>query len=248
MKPKVLVLADAEVGLDCVTWLLERYPGDIAAVVVVQKNKIFESVASRGITAIEYRSEESLIDAIRQNGILIDLGLLIWWPRIISKQLIEISRNGFVNTHPSLLPHNRGRNPNHWAIVEGRPYGVTLHLVDEGVDSGSIVAQREIEITWEDTAESIYKQAQNEMVLLFQEKYESLRSFSFDARPQTVESGSLHFGSEFSMTSRLSLDRATTVREVLNQVRARMFTGHPACRFEENGTEYEVQIKITRVA
>lgn len=86
-----------------------------------------------------------------------DLGILAWWPNIISPRLFALPKVGFVNTHPSYLPHNRGRNPNFWSIVEERPFGVSLHFVEQAVDAGRILAQRQIDYGWEDTGETIYK-------------------------------------------------------------------------------------------
>ena len=64
-------------------------------------------------------------------------------PRII----LDIPRFGCLNVHPSLLPANRGPEPLFWSFREGNAQtGVTIHLIDEGLDSGAIVAQEAMEI------------------------------------------------------------------------------------------------------
>ena len=65
----------------------------------------------------------------------------------IPRDILNIPRLGCLNVHPSLLPANRGPEPLFWTFREGnRRTGVTIHLIDEGMDRGAIVAQEAIEI------------------------------------------------------------------------------------------------------
>jgi methionyl-tRNA formyltransferase len=61
--------------------------------------------------------------------------------------IIDLPRLGCLNVHPSLLPANRGPVPLFWTFREGSEVtGVTIHLMDEGMDSGDILAQEVIEV------------------------------------------------------------------------------------------------------
>lgn len=65
----------------------------------------------------------------------------------IPRDVLDIPRLGCLNVHPSLLPANRGPEPLFWTFREGNEQtGVTIHLMDEGLDSGAIVAQETIAI------------------------------------------------------------------------------------------------------
>ena len=65
----------------------------------------------------------------------------------IPRDILDIPRFGCLNVHPSLLPANRGPEPIFWTFHEGSAQtGVTIHLIDEGLDAGAIVAQEVIEI------------------------------------------------------------------------------------------------------
>ena len=61
--------------------------------------------------------------------------------RIVRKPLIETARIGVLNAHPGLLPAYRGVDVVAWAVHNGDPVGVTMHFVDDGVDTGGIIAQ-----------------------------------------------------------------------------------------------------------
>ena len=65
----------------------------------------------------------------------------------IPRVILDIARFACLNVHPSLLPANRGPEPLFWTFREGGAQtGVTIHLLDEGLDSGAIVAQEAMEI------------------------------------------------------------------------------------------------------
>lgn len=70
---------------------------------------------------------------------------LLWvtdYRYLLSPEILDLSPGGAVNLHPSLLPLYRGRAALNWAILNGeREVGLTAHMLDDGLDSGDIVAQ-----------------------------------------------------------------------------------------------------------
>ena len=84
--------------------------------------------------------------------------IFVWgWSRIIRGHILSIPRLGCVGLHPAMLPANRGRHPIIWAIVLGLPYsGLTFFWMDEGADSGDILAQKRIELAEDESARTLY--------------------------------------------------------------------------------------------
>ena len=77
----------------------------------------------------------------------VDLIVVAGFPRILKRVLIDIPRLGCINVHPSLLPRYRGPEPLYWALANHEnTTGVTIHHVDEGIDTGDILLQRKLEI------------------------------------------------------------------------------------------------------
>jgi len=72
--------------------------------------------------------------------------------RIISKTTLESIPARFINIHAGLTPLYRGVHGGYWALAQGKPneFGVTVHFVDTGIDTGSILAQGLIRPTKED--------------------------------------------------------------------------------------------------
>ena len=245
MSPSIVIFADAEVGFSSIQWLIKNYKSDLAMIVTTSCNQIFDLAKSNGVASHVYKDDISYLQLINAEKTFCDLGLLLWWPKIISPSIINSVRHGFVNTHPSLLPFNRGRNYNFWALVEGCPYGVSIHMVEEGIDCGDIISQKKINYTWEDTGETLYFKAIEGMKELVFDTYPLLRELRFPRKSQDLSKGSFHFSSELEPASTITLDQLTTARQLFNVLRARTFKGYPACRFLENGVEYEVRINIT---
>ncbi|MSP78967.1 MAG: methionyl-tRNA formyltransferase [Dehalococcoidia bacterium] len=81
-----------------------------------------------------------------------DILVVAAYGKILPRQALEVASRGGLNIHPSLLPRHRGPTPVRTTILEGDTVtGVTLILMDEGMDSGPIVAQQEEAVRLDDT-------------------------------------------------------------------------------------------------
>jgi methionyl-tRNA formyltransferase len=82
-----------------------------------------------------------------------DLALVVAYGRILPRDVLDATRLGFVNVHASLLPKYRGAAPITWAVVNGETEtGVTLMLLDEGMDTGDMLDVARTEIGPDETA------------------------------------------------------------------------------------------------
>ncbi|MCD8568399.1 MAG: formyl transferase, partial [Geovibrio sp.] len=63
---------------------------------------------------------------------------------IIGEDVISAMNGGIINLHISYLPWNKGADPNIWSFLENTPKGVTIHKIDEGLDTGEILVQEEL--------------------------------------------------------------------------------------------------------
>lgn len=178
----------------------------------------------------------------------LDLVVLAWWPYLVREPLLSRPRLGFLNFHPSLLPHDRGKHPNFWTLVEGTPYGVSLHWIDAGVDSGAVAFQQELDKTWEDTGETLYRRGQEAIVELFERSWPRIRAGDIPREPQDPEAGCRHAAADLEPASRIDLDAQYRARDLLNLLRARTFPPHPGAWFEDEGQRYEVRVRIERAS
>lgn len=234
--------ADQDVGRDAVQYVLENHPTHIKCVITTTDNEIADLARSFGCQTLsgDEISEHNVATILAG----VEIIYLAWWPRIIPDYIINAPKTGVVNFHPSLLPYNRGKNYNFWTIVENTPFGVTLHFVDEGIDSGDILFQTRIEKDWEDTGETLYLKAQQEIITLFKARYLDIMAGRYTRTPQNPEHGQIHYFKELDPASRIYLDKPYNARDLLNLLRARTFTGKPSCYFFDGDKKYEVRISI----
>jgi methionyl-tRNA formyltransferase len=76
--------------------------------------------------------------------------------KILPKNILDLPHYGCINVHASLLPKYRGAAPINWAIIRGEEItGITTMMMDEGMDTGDILLQREVKIEVKDDAESL---------------------------------------------------------------------------------------------
>jgi methionyl-tRNA formyltransferase len=99
-----------------------------------------------------------------------DLIIVAAYGKILPKEILKLPGFGAINVHASLLPKYRGPSPIQNAILNGeKKTGVTIMLMDEGIDTGDILSQREITINENDTAQELsLKIVQLSVVLLLE--------------------------------------------------------------------------------
>jgi methionyl-tRNA formyltransferase len=108
---------------------------------------------------------------------------------ILSPEVLDSLNHRAFNLHTSLLPYNRGSHPVLWSVLEQTPLGVTIHELDKGLDTGAIVFQKELTIDDPNkTLRQLYEYVNRELVDLFSQKWNNIKSGDFILTPQSGES------------------------------------------------------------
>jgi methionyl-tRNA formyltransferase len=112
---------------------------------------------------------------------------------ILKKEILDLFPNRAINLHISYLPYNRGADPNFWSFIDGTPKGVTIHYLDEGVDTGDIIVQKEVvfDSLESETLASSYQKLHIEIQNLFFQNWEAIKNQKCSRRPQ-VGNGTVH--------------------------------------------------------
>jgi methionyl-tRNA formyltransferase len=114
-----------------------------------------------------------------------DLILSIYYRKILPKSLIKCPKLGCINIHPSALPYYRGPVPTAWAIENGEEkFGITIHYMDEGIDTGDILVQEIYDIEKDETGYGLYTRAMQLGYQLFQEYFDKIVKGEIIAKPQ----------------------------------------------------------------
>lgn len=158
-------------------------------------NKLIEwlrNVAEEEV--IPYTEQLNLIDLQNLNPEFI---ISYNYRHIIQENILNEFGQRAINLHISLLPWNRGTDPNFWSFVEGNPKGVSIHILDKGIDTGGILFQKQIE--FDDTKETLttsYNTLHEEIQQLFMQNWTSRELLTKEPVPQK-NTGSVHFRKDF---------------------------------------------------
>jgi methionyl-tRNA formyltransferase len=131
----------------------------------------------------EKAKEKSFQEELR--GLQPDLILVVAYGQILPLSILRIPRYGAINVHASLLPKYRGAAPIAWAVLNGEEVtGVTLMMMDEGMDTGNILLQRSVPISKDETSDTLHARLASLGAQLLLETLEKLKGGNLRPIPQ----------------------------------------------------------------
>lgn len=111
---------------------------------------------------------------------------------IVDKETVNALKGRIINLHCSYLPYNRGSSPNFFSFLDNTPKGVTIHEMEAGLDTGAILANKEVVFDEsKETFASSYNRLISEMTELFKVNWEAIKNKTLAAEPQ-IGAGSEH--------------------------------------------------------
>jgi methionyl-tRNA formyltransferase len=138
-----------------------------------------------GIPLVKVASinDADAVAAIKQAEI--DWMFIIGWSQIARADALAAPKLGALGMHPTLLPTGRGRAAIPWAIIKGLPEtGVTLFKLDDGVDTGPILAQERIPLAADENASRLYNRVAVAHRLLIRRVWQPLVEGKLVLQPQ----------------------------------------------------------------
>lgn len=116
---------------------------------------VLEAAQSLGVPAFTLESRRGLANELRRYKP--DLAVMAFVTEKIPLDALRVPAHGAIEYHPSLLPRHRGSSSLNWSIIQGEiRTGLTIFWVDEGMDTGPILLQKEVDISPDDTMGSLY--------------------------------------------------------------------------------------------
>lgn len=173
-----------------------------------------------------------------------DIFITCYWAHLLRPEAFNIPKFGCLNFHPALLPYNRGWYPSVYPFLDGSPFGVTLHLIDEGADTGPIIAQREIIPKVHENSGHLYLNAQKEITSLFFETWEKLKLEGIKPIEQDHSRFTYHSKKEISSYDEINLDEVGTFKKLINKIKARMFVEKSFAFIKVGNKKYRVKLLI----
>lgn len=248
---KVLLLANNWVGREICRYLqqesvdivglgvhpLEKqsYTDEIISLSHVSKQNIFVASALKDPQTLS-----------KMKRLAPDYIIAAFWGYILKSDLLSIPKKGSINFHPGYLPYNRGMNPNVWPFIEGTPAGVTIHYIDEGIDTGDIIGRKMVPISPYDTAETLYNKTLIEIVLLFKELWPAIVNGTAQRiRQDTIqETPTFHWAKDIQTVSRIDLGKKYSGKDLVNLLRARSYEHNLYLSYTEQQSEVFIRSEL----
>lgn len=147
-----------------------------------------------------------------------DLIVCVHLRKILQKSIFSLPPKGTINIHPSLLPKYRGLSPQHQAILHGdKETGVTVHFIDEGVDTGPIIIQKNIPLSEKTYIYDLQMEMLAAYKHLIPEAIELISSKDF--QPLKQKAGTSSYYGALKDSDR-EIDLKKTTFEIYNLIRA----------------------------
>ena len=115
---------------------------------------------------------EKVVSAQHLHAHTIDFVVSYRYRHIVKRDVLKAVMGRIINLHISLLPWNRGADPNLWSFLEDTPKGVTVHFMDEGIDTGDIIVQQHVKFDLEqETLATSYSKLNERIIQLFSDHW-----------------------------------------------------------------------------
>ena len=121
---------------------------------------------------------------------------------------------------------------------------MTLHYIDAGVDTGDIVARRQVPIEPVDTGATLYRKLERMCVDLFKETWPLIRSGRVPRIPQDRQEGTYNRTRDVERIDHIDLDHTYTARELIDVIRARTFPSYPGAYFIHQGRKVYLRLQL----
>ena len=206
-------------------------------------DKVLEYLKSLNQDELYLITKEEELKKVKeiQPNIILSVG----FRHIVPKDILSVPPLGAINFHKSLLPLSRGANPVIWTIIENAKAGVTIHYMDEGIDTGDIIAQREVNVSLSDNAKDLYQKLEKVQMSLFKEVWPAIRKGEIKRISQCGQA-SYHVINDFKKARKVDPEQKMRVVDFINYLRAMTFSPFNNAYIEMDEKKYFIEIKIKK--
>lgn len=231
---KIGLLGSLGVAVACLEWLRSRPEFHVAAVVCSQDPPKAWRIATKD-RDMQLAARELCVPIVTLGEMCelgLDIGLSVRFHQILRRRHLGSFRLGVVNLHGSILPEMRGSMCDAMAIIEDRSeFGAVLHWMDEGIDSGAVLAEARFPIRRTDTVFDLFTRSNQEGLRLIRENLLDIATGRITGEEQAVACARRGIVSRTYRTAdvmcRKEIRGAQDPDHLWNVARAFQFPGYP---------------------
>ena len=245
---KIIFLGSKPIGYECFKFLIDKKDTLKIDIVGIHTNE--NSVI---------KNDKSLLELARSNNIYVlkstdeilkiqsDFIISVQYHKILKKEHIESTGSLAFNLHMAPLPELRGCNQFSFALYNSfNIFGTTLHVIDEGIDSGDIIFEKRFKFPKYFFVEDLYKLTFKNSCNLFYEKVPLILENKYKLIPQKSlykdRGTNIHYRKEIMKLKEINLDDG--VDELKRKLRSTSMPGFEPPYFLYNGKKFYLTTKI----
>ena len=246
---KIMLCANDKVGVEVAKFLKEE--NDIIEFLLLHDKEenqkkigdIIKFAKPKRIFLANQMYNENVIKEIKSCNI--DFIITVYWAYLLKPEIIALAKNT-LNFHPALLPINRGWFPHVHSFIEGTPFGVTLHQIDEGADTGPIWVQKEVFPDEIDTSGSMYKKLQNEIIDLFKENWKKIKTGKIKPFPQDEKKAIYKSKKEIEKLDFIDINQTMNIKDFIQLLKSRTFENKGFAYYcDKNGRKIYLHLRLS---
>ncbi len=189
-KKKILFVGMPDMALVCLRKLASNGINIVGVIPPAKDdptNKLMVQTAQDlGFEVIDYNislSDKGFLQRVK--NLEADLGVVASFNKKLPKELLQLTKDGFINLHPSKLPDYRGANPYSHVIINGEEESaITLHYMDENFDTGDIISQYRFGIDLNETMGTLFYRTNQMCASMLYEALDYYETHEFPRNPQ----------------------------------------------------------------
>ncbi|WP_448885303.1 dTDP-4-amino-4,6-dideoxyglucose formyltransferase [Citrobacter telavivensis] len=209
---KILIISDnPSLASYILDYLVPEFPDFFIEFNYSSANKTPEEMIKLGAKKINLKDKDA--DFAREYDVIFS----IHCKQIFPKEIVNSTL--CVNVHPGLNPNNRGWYPQVFSIINKKPIGATIHVMNEDIDAGDIIIQEAVLIDPFDTSLELYNKVQEVEKKLLGKYFEKIIRKEFTKKTLKTE-GNYNSISDFNKLCKLDLTHVGTLGEHIDLLRA----------------------------
>lgn len=220
----ICIAGKNNIAIDVCRYVVEHYP-DAHIYALINRNETGEDAWQRSYLKYIKSEPKVTLSTLEDMYEIKDLVFISTeYDRIIKPHLFKTKQ--LFNIHFSLLPAYKGVYPSVWPILNGEKYaGVTLHEIEQGIDTGDIIAQKRFRISPKETSFSLYTKLIEEGTQLLLKYLDKLIANRYKSYTQSTI-GSTYYSKKSIDYANLTIDLNVTAAQLDRQIRAFYFPAY----------------------
>jgi methionyl-tRNA formyltransferase len=253
---RIVLFINGELGLKVLGFVISEKKIEISGIVLnsTQKRSSFylDQINNvlreydRKIPVICYEDSTDNILSLKEFLHVSDFGISALFGHVLPRTLLENVDCEIINLHPSLLPIGRGADPIPWSIIGQQKQGITIHIINSGLDTGAILSQKEINVSFGMNSGQIYKIATKMLIEELESIFPAWINRSIKVLEQSEFLGSTHKSKELENIRVTKSDELGTFVDFLRKLQALTFSdGRKPLFIDDSGKLWQIDISIT---